>query len=82
MEMLADICWLKSERLESDYQDAKSALLWRRAERYFEQGAQAVPVSAVSLHARRCPATAGELIGRWQQFVALCQELRERQPIN
>jgi hypothetical protein len=80
LEMLAEICWLQSEHLESDWQDSRSALLWRKAGHHLERASQAVPVSQVSIHARRYTATAAEVNERRQRLLALCRELRESQP--
>jgi hypothetical protein len=45
LEMLAEVCWEKSDHSLENWQDAKSALLWIRAGHYLEQASQTVPVS-------------------------------------
>ena len=51
--MLSEVCALKAEHLESNWQDAKSAKLWSRAGRYLDSASQNVAVSQVSIHAER-----------------------------
>ena len=53
---------------------------WRKAGHYLDRVSQAVPVSAVSLRAKRYPVTAAEQNARGQRIVALCKELRENKP--
>jgi hypothetical protein len=51
--MLSEIAYLKADHLRSNWQDSKSALLWHRAGHWLERASQAVPISEVSIHARR-----------------------------